>query len=167
MSERLPIEELEKTQEFQKLTPKQQLFVRGYVESGRLHGGYDAVFATLGAYECKSPEIARIMSYTLMQNIRIVAVLSRHFGTTPVEEFLLTLDRAIHNKNISLAQVEALRMKCSILGYENRLPTRHKSIHSITEGMRTESAPKKPKKVKTEKKSTPTAEPVKKTKYVF
>jgi hypothetical protein len=165
MSERLSLEDVEKLQEFQKLTPKQRMFVSTYVASGLLNGNYDVVTATLTAYECKSPEVARIMSYTLMQNIRIIAVLNRHFGTTPVEAFLQTLERAINNKNISLAQVEALRMKCNILGYENRLPTRHKSIRrSITEGVCADSVPKKPKKIKAEKK---TAEPAWKPTHRF
>jgi hypothetical protein len=166
MSERLNLVELERTAEYQKLTQKQQLFVATYCQGGLVDGRYDAVSATLLAYNCKSPEVARIMSYTLMQNIRIIAALNRHFGTTPIEAFLQTLERAIHNKNISLAQIEALRMKCNILGYENRLPTRHKSAHSITEGVRAESAPKKPKKAPAVKKPEP-AEPVKRPKHKF
>lgn len=120
---RMELEELRATPEFQKLTGKQKLFVETYCalsESGERN--YDPVFATQTAYKCRTPEIARIMSYTLMQNRRILEVLNRHFRRTPTEEFLIALDRAINNKHLSVAQVEALRMKCKIMGYDNHLP---------------------------------------------
>lgn len=120
--QRLSLDQLKETPEYKKLTPKQQLFVATYVAGGLADGNYDAVLATRTAYPCRSEEVARIMSYAIMANIRIVAILNRHFGAEPIEEFLVLLDRAINNKKITIAQVNALKLKCDILGYANRLP---------------------------------------------
>ena len=122
LSKRLPLTELQNTQEYQRLTPKQRLFVATYCEGGMVDGNYDPVAATQTAYACKTLEIARVMSYTLMANIRVIAVLNRHFNAEPIEEFLVQIDRAINNKHITLAQMQALKLKCDILGYANRLP---------------------------------------------
>ena len=120
--QRLSLEQVKETTEYKKLTPKQQLFVATYIAGGLADGNYDAVHATRTAYPCRSEEVARIMSYAIMANIRIIAVLNRHFGAEPIEEFLVLLDRAINNKRITIAQVNALKLKCDILGYANRLP---------------------------------------------
>jgi hypothetical protein len=119
---RMPVEELRLTPEFQRLTPKQQLFVATYCGGGAADGVYDAIHATRTAYACKSPEVARIMSYSLLQNIRIVAILNRHFNREPIEDFLVILDRAIQNKKLTVAQIQALKLKCEIMGFANRLP---------------------------------------------
>lgn len=119
---RMPLSQLALTAEYQKLTQKQQLFCATYISGGLLDGNYDPVAATLTAYKCRSMEVARIMSYSMMANIRIVAVLNLHFGTTPSEQFLEVLDRAIRNKNLSPSQLAALKLKCDIMGFANRLP---------------------------------------------
>src|SRR5258708_19771521 len=62
------------------------------------------------------------MSSSLMSNIRIIAVLNRHFNREPIEEFLIQIDRAIQNKKLSVAQLNALKLKADILGYTTRLP---------------------------------------------
>ena len=121
-STRMPLAELETIQEYQRLTPKQRLFVATYCEGGLTTGTYDPIAATRTAYECKSVEVARIMSYSLMQNIRIVAVLNRHFGTDPIESFVVMIDRAINNKKLTVAQVQALRLKADVMGYRTSLP---------------------------------------------
>ena len=118
---RLSLEELRLTPEFQKLTPKQQLFCATYCAGGLLDGCYDAVLATHTAYACKSMEVARIMSYSMMTNIRIVSVLNRHFQATPTQELLVQLDRAINNKKLSVAQLHALKLKCDLLGLSTGL----------------------------------------------
>lgn len=121
---RMSLEELEKTTDYLRLTPKQRLFCSTLVAGGILDGNYDPAAATMTAYNCRNMEVARIMSYSMMANIRIVAVLNLHFGTTPSEQFLETLDRAIRNKNLSPSQLAALRLKCDIMGFANRLPER-------------------------------------------
>ena len=154
-SERLPLAEIEKTKEYQRLTPKQRLFVASYCEGGLVDGNYDPVAATRTAYACKSAEVARIMSYSIMQNIRIIAVLNLHFHTAPIEDFLVLVDRAIRNKNLTNAQLQALRLKCDIMGFANRLPTENaptgvipKEVLDATEAVRKakRKPPEKPSK---------------------
>lgn len=119
---RLSIDEIEATQEYQQLTPKQRLFVSTYCDGGIRNGVYDPISATLLAYKCKNPESARVMSYALMGNIRIVAALNRHFNAEPIEQFLVEIDRAIRNKSLSIAQLQALKLKADLLGFSARLP---------------------------------------------
>ncbi len=121
-SKRLTLAEIKNTQEYSLLTGKQQLFIETYVQGGIDTGTYDPIAATLTAYKCKSRENARVMSYSMMANIRIVAVLNRHFNREPIEEFLIQIDRAIQNKKLSIAQLQALKLKGDILGYATRLP---------------------------------------------
>jgi hypothetical protein len=118
---RMPLEELRLTPEFQKLTQKQQLFCSTYCAGGIADGTYDAVLATHTAYACKSMEVARIMSYSMMANIRIISVLNRHFNTTPTQELLVQIDRAINNKKLTVAQLNALKLKCDLLGLSTGL----------------------------------------------
>src|ERR1700676_754803 len=119
---RMSVDDLRLTPEFQRLTQKQQLFVVTYCAGGLLDGNYDPIEATRTAYQCKSAEVARIMSYSVVANIKIVAVLNRHFNTEPIEEFLVLVDRAIRNKHLTIAQLQALKLKGDILGYTTRLP---------------------------------------------
>jgi len=150
---RMPLEELQQTQEYRALTGKQQAFVDTYVAGGLLNNHYDPIESVLMAYNCKTRESARTMSYAVVQNIRVIAVLNRHFNTAPVEEFLVLLDRAINNKHLSIAQLQALRLKCDILGFANRLPTENaptgvipKDVLEATEAAR--KAQRKPRTVK-------------------
>jgi hypothetical protein len=115
-------EELEATPEYQQLTAKQQLFVMTYCMAGLVDGHYDQTAATQTAYNCKNLESARVMSYSLIANIRIVAALNRHFNREPIEEFLRQVDRAIVNKKLSIAQINALKLKADVLGFAARLP---------------------------------------------
>jgi len=137
--------ELEKLPECQHLTKKQKLFVAEYCESGLVTGNYDPVAATQTAYECKTPEVARIMSYALMSSVKIIAVLNRHFGTEPIEQFMVTLDRAITNKKLTMAQILALRLKAEIQGFTSRLPDRQPINAGFIEAQETT---KKVRKVK-------------------
>lgn len=126
---RIPLEALKQTPEFQRLTQKQRLFITAYCDGGLFDGNYDSVAATRTAYQCKSPEVARIMSYSLMQNIRIIAVLNIHFNTSPTEEMLVAVDRAIQNRRLTIAQIQALRLKCDLLGLATRsIPNTHGDV---------------------------------------
>ena len=122
MSTRLTLEQVRTTQEYSVLTGKQQCFIDTYVKSGLDTGTYDPVISAFTAYTCKSMENARVMSYALMSNIRIVAVLNRHFNKEPLEEFIEQINRAIRNKKLTVAQMQALKLKGDVLGYTTRLP---------------------------------------------
>jgi hypothetical protein len=130
---RLTTKELAQTPEYQQLTNKQKLFVLTYVGSGMVDGNYNGAEAALTAYKCKSRESARIMSYSLLANIKIVAVLNRHFSIEPREEFLALLDRAIRNKKLTMAQLGALKLKCDILNIKTNLPSAPRNIEDKQE----------------------------------
>jgi hypothetical protein len=155
---RLTYDELKSTPEYQKLTRKQQLFVATYCAGGLADGNYDAVNAAALAYKCRTREIARIMSYSLMANIKIVAVINRHFNATPTEEFMEMLDRAIHNKKITAAQVALLRLKCDILGIKTALPAGHETIADKQAALAQKA--RKRRKAEREEKIIAEAEPV-------
>jgi hypothetical protein len=121
-SKRLTLAQVKDTQEYSVLTGKQQLFIETYIQTGIDTGKYEPIDATVTAYKCKSRENARVMSYALMANIKIIAVLNRHFNREPIEEFLTQIDRAIQNKKLTVAQMAALKLKGDILGYTTRLP---------------------------------------------
>ena len=165
--QRLSLEQLKETPEYKRLTPKQQLFVATYVAGGLSDGNYDAVLATRTAYPCRSEEVARIMSYAIMANIRIIAVLNRHFGAEPIEEFLALLDRAINNKRITIAQVNALKLKCDILGLANRLPGFKSPIGVIPEDVLEASRKERKTKKDAQKDARPPKAPKADSDYNF
>jgi hypothetical protein len=149
-TKRMPMKELAQTPDYQRLTNKQKLFVMTYVQAGIDCGEYDEIGACLTAYKCKSREIARIMSYALMANIRIIAVLNLHFGATPTEQFLEEIDRAIRNKKLTQAQLGALQLKCRVLGIKTMIPDDHTPIERKIEEV-AQHAAKAEKKAKREK----------------
>lgn len=157
-SKRLTLLELEATTEYQKLTHKQQLFVATYCAGGLADGHYDAVQATVVAYKCATREIARIMSYSLMANIRIVAAVNRHFNAEPISRFLEELDRAVRNKKLTMAQLGALKLKCDLLGLKTLIPDDHNTIGSKIEAVE-EGEKKKRKASRQEKALAQPAEP--------
>ena len=155
-SKRMPLEDLRKTPEYTRLTPKQKMFVDTYCSSGAVDGQYDAVAATQAAYKCKSAEVARVMAYSLLANINLVAVLNRHFGTEPIDAFLATLDRAVHNKKLTLAQLGALQLQCEVMGFGTKIiPS---PDHGFLAKDPTPKAEKKPRKTQKAPK-TPAAAP--------
>lgn len=164
---KLTLDELRETSEFQQLTLKQQLFVATYVETGMSTGKYDPIAAVQQAYVCKNPESARVMSYAMMGNIRIVQVLNRHFNAEPIEDFIKQIDRAIRNRKLSIAQIEALKLKAGLLGFDARLPgAGHQRPGKAVEDAATaaRAARKSQRKPSTKK---PAAEPPKDTTYGF
>lgn len=125
----MPLEELRETVEYRRLTEKQQRFVDHYISAG-----YNVVEAVLVAYQCRNTkrstarEIARVMSYPLMQSRRILLVLNMHFGKDPIERFLDQLDRAIDKKKLSVTHIKALALKAKVLERkEKKVPRISKS----------------------------------------
>ena len=162
ISQRLTLDQLKQTMEYKKLTQKQQLFVATYCEGGLVDGNYDAVGATRTAYQCKSLEVARIMSYSLLANIRIIAVLNLHFNVTPTEDFMVMLDRAIRNKNFTMAQLGAMKLKCELMKIGNRLPGTS-SVGILPDDIL--EASRAAKKTKKAPKDDPDTKPPKKSDY--
>jgi len=116
-SQRTPLSEIEKTPEFQRLRKKQKLFVATYIQAGVDTGVYDPVEATLAAYTCQNWAVVRRMSYGLLNNTKIAEVLNFHFSPTPRERFIATLNRAIRNKKLTMAQFRVLQQKAESLGF--------------------------------------------------
>lgn len=154
ISKRLPVSELEKLVEYQRLTPKQRLFIATYCAGGLVDGHYDPVAACMTAYQCKSQEVARIMSYALMANIRIIEVLNRHFNTEPIDSFMVTLDRAIANKKLTIANLNALRLKSEILGFTTRIDPSHPARNAAFQ-----EAQEKDREIRKTKRKKPVREP--------
>lgn len=107
---RMSVDELTKTREFQFLTAKQKLFIETYLQCGLDTGTYDPVTAVRTAFNCKSYEVARVMSYRLMANISIILVLNLYFGSSPDEAFCAILERAIRKGGITPAQASILNL---------------------------------------------------------
>lgn len=148
--------------EFLMLTQKQQLFVATYVSAGMAEGGhYNVISALKTAYACKSEESARVMSYALMQNIHILAVLNLHFGVSPTDQFLKELDRAIRNKKITRAQVELLALKSKMMGVGTFIEKGHniKHIRRSTAEVDEQLAAEAEKNSKRPKKTKPVVAP--------
>jgi len=117
MTERTSLSEIEKTPEYKKLRRKQKLFVATYIQSGIDTGTYDATGSVLASYACADWETARRMSYGLLKNVKIAEVLNLHFSLTPRERFIASLNRAIRNKKLTMAQFRALQQKAESLGF--------------------------------------------------
>jgi len=148
-NQKLSLEHLRETPEFLKLTKKQRLWIGEYILD------YDQTRATKVAYQCKSDEVARIMSYSIVSSTKIIAVLNLHFNREPIEEFLDILDRAIYNRKLTPSQVEVLKLKADILGLGSKIRSKH-PIRDIV----LPKCPKKEPKPK-QKKVEPPAEPPK------
>lgn len=162
---RLSLAELRATSEFQRLTQKQQLFVATYCEQGLVDGKYDPIAATRTAYECKNLESARVMSYSLMQNIRIVSVLNLHFNVTPTEDYIRMLERAVRNKNLTNAQLGAMRLLAEVKGIKTAIPFNH-SLSSVAEDLAAEKR-EQAKDKKRKAKQDPDTKPPKKADYAI
>ena len=120
---RMPLEELVRTVEYSRLTPKQQLWISTYIESGALdERNYDAIFATRTAYNCRTEEVARVMSYSILDNVRVIAVLNLHFGADPLDAFLKTCERAAMNRRTTAVQMQILKIMAEAKGYISKLP---------------------------------------------
>lgn len=122
LTNKMPLEDVQKTPEYARLTPKQRLWVSTYIQDGMEHGDYNPIHATKTAFACKTEDGARIFSYSVLANIHVIEVLNLHFRLEPIEAFIKLIDRAISNKKITHAQVQALRLKCELQGILNRLP---------------------------------------------
>jgi len=74
----------------------------------------------------------------MLSNIRIVAALNRYFNRQPLEAFLMVLDRAIQNKHLTVAQLQALRLKCELLGLSSRMPAAGRTVKNVIEDLQAE-----------------------------
>jgi hypothetical protein len=104
--EPLSIRDLRRSQLFLELTPKLRTMVEAYIANG-----YDKTAAVKHAYDCKSIETARTMSFELFAKPSVQAVLAYYFQEDPRETFMREVDRAVRNPRVTDAKVQALILK--------------------------------------------------------
>ncbi len=124
---RMTIEEFARTIEAAPLTPKMRKFVLAYVRGFIDAGKFDALAAAKVAYVCKSDQTARCIGYQLLANPKIVLAVNQFFGLSQKEGFLRRLERAIYDKDITIAQVRALELTAQANGWTTGLP-RHQDL---------------------------------------
>src|SRR5580692_4129934 len=113
---RLSAHALALTPEFSHLSSKMGAFVLAYVQALIDTGAADPLAAVKASYDCGSDESARTLGYELLANPKVILTLNRFFGVSPDEAFLKMVERAIYNPNISVAQIEALKLYSAIHG---------------------------------------------------
>lgn len=113
-TERMSWEELAKTIEFQHLTQKQKLAVATYITNG-----YDIVNAIRTAYLCKDDHVASIMQHRFFRSPTVAIVLSRHFGTSPKQAFMIRLVKSIIKGDLTPTQIRAYELYASMNGWHS------------------------------------------------
>ena len=111
MSDRLSITELTQQPAYLALTAQQRVLVEKFLETA------DKVQAVQAAYNCKSKESARVMSYSVFSNLRVVAALAAANGGCDLESFKQEVMCAARNKKLSIAQLGALKLYAQLSGF--------------------------------------------------
>lgn len=93
INERVRLADLIQRREFQCLTSKQQAFLSRYISSGLLTGCYDATAAVASVYRT-TPKNAVVMSYEILGNRKIKAVMDLHFRRSELDSIMDDLGRA-------------------------------------------------------------------------
>ena len=115
--ERVRLADLIQRREFQCLTPKQRSFISRYISSGLLTGVYDASAATAAVYKT-TPKNAVVMSYEILGNRKIKAVIDLHFRRSEFDSIMDDLARAtrismardLKQGGLSIATVKAIQL---------------------------------------------------------
>lgn len=113
----MSLEALQQTREFQACTPKQRLWISGYVSSGG-----DFHFATRSAYDSRCELNAQILSHKVRVQSAVVAALRLWDPTygkevelderEEREQFFAAIKRKILRGKLTIADVEAIKMVC-------------------------------------------------------
>ena len=112
VDQRVPLQKLRETPEWSFLSDKQSRFCARYLESG-LAGNYDAKSAMRSAYDSSSAKNLSCLTYEVLANPRVRAVLAIHFRQAPIDVFLADLEKTIR-KEKGTAKVEALKLYAEI-----------------------------------------------------
>jgi hypothetical protein len=115
---RLPLGQIALTQEFLSLSAKRRDWVACYILGG-MSGDYDAVAATKAVFKTANPKTVTSMSYALLADKKVQAVLDLHFGKKrdPLDDVLAQLATVIAKAlradkkrgRISVATVKAMQ----------------------------------------------------------
>jgi hypothetical protein len=106
----LPLDELVLRPEWACLTEKQKRFTSLFIQSG------DALFAVNSTYNCKTEWNAKLLSYEILKNPKVEAVLELYKPTTR-EEFFARLQKKIEHDDLSVAQIEGIKLLCAERGW--------------------------------------------------
>ncbi len=121
IKERLPLEQLAQERCYLDLTPKQQKLVKTFIESNG-----NRILAVTTAYDVKNAEVARVLSYEVFANPKIIACLAIYFQDDPLDVFKREVERAWRNRRLSVAQVQAMKIYCDLNGWgSGSLPNLH------------------------------------------
>jgi hypothetical protein len=103
--------EFARTPEFNKLSVRQKLWFRSYVESGS-----DRLFATRCAYGTAGGESTRVFGYEVIRHPAIIAAMNRYFNLSLRDIFLRELQADIKaSKPGSMARAELQAVKAKVL----------------------------------------------------
>jgi hypothetical protein len=116
--QRMSLYDLARTREFDSLSLKMQKFVLIYLRSLTPTGAADPLAAVKASYNCKSDQTARVLGFQLLGNPKIVLTLNRFFGVSPDAAFLAQVQKAIFNRKLTTAQINALELYSRIHGVE-------------------------------------------------
>ncbi|MFZ3374520.1 MAG: hypothetical protein WA183_03100 [Chthoniobacterales bacterium] len=118
---RLTLAELQATDCYTELTPRQKVLVDTFVTSGG-----DRLLATQTAYKTASGEVARVMAYRAFATPRVIAALAAYFQSEPLEDFKAEVRRAYRSRKLTIAQVRAMELHADMNGWASAsLPSVH------------------------------------------
>jgi hypothetical protein len=129
--------EFEKTVEWARLSVRQKMWLRTYVESGNKN----QVLATTCAYGTSSGENARLFSYKVVRQKKIQAAMNRYWNRSPQDIWLQELQAELKTmKSGSAAQLKLQRLITKALA-GGKLPSKKRGAKSH-EHISTVSSPK-------------------------
>ena len=108
----MSLDELKRQRCFLDLTERQKLLVESFIVSGG-----DRTFAVQAAYHVANRESARALSYEMLSGTYVTDVLNTFWGRTPREILQQQVDRLCRKKKPTVAEVNALRLKCELAGF--------------------------------------------------
>ena len=103
MATKLTVEQWEQTVEFKRLSPRQKMWVRSYVETK------DPLFASHVAYDFNTEEGFRVCGYEQLSKCRVLMALHKFFGTTPKASLRELVEKAIVTGRFSPASLRAMQ----------------------------------------------------------
>jgi hypothetical protein len=110
-------EELERTPDYQSLSPKMKSWASAYIQTFLDFGKFDAHWATQQAYQCGSDENSRTFGYQMEGNKKVKALvrLFLNSGKTELEIDLAEIQKAIDAAEVgSVAHQRLLALKMSL-----------------------------------------------------
>jgi hypothetical protein len=131
----MTLAEFESTPAFLACSEKQRRWLQTLVTNGG-----DSTAATLAAFGCSSPRNARLFGYAVRKQTHIVAALNVYLGKSDRDieiesekAFMKRVDKVAANRNVTVAQIDALRFQGRAHGWivSERLPNTHGHVPKV------------------------------------